>query len=366
MAAYGSPERGQANVLGANGKPKNNWMKYGLIAVVLMMGGGFVLSQDDQPVQMRSMEGNVTEIAATAPVNLVLPPNQTAATTVPQQVTQPQQGGGLVLPDAMTAGTGSEVKRPRRVTSFAVSEHNQGPSAPSRPQVTATEGQPGQQQPQSTTIAFAGTTMPGLRAGRAMDMTLVMQPGLYSMTLLTPINSERDGDFFAILPHPIKSRMGVTLMEAGSTIQGSYKSQISQGQSRIVTAVARGMTPNGVPVPFGDAAGADGDGRLGVPGTLKTHLGARLGSALTLMVTQGAFQAATTALQAAIAGGGQGGNTFFNMNSSGLDAAVAAAVRNGSSIQNTVDVEAGRTVAFMLSVPVDFSDAYSLTPTGAR
>jgi len=84
----------------------------------------------------------------------------------------------------------------------------------------------------------------------------------------------------------------------------------------------------------------------------------------TLMVTQGAFQAASAALQASLTRGS--GNSYVNLNTASLDAALAATLRNTLNIQNTVDVPAGTEIAFMLNQPIDFADAYRLAPTGAR
>jgi type IV secretion system protein VirB10 len=275
-----------------------------------------------------------------------------------------------LLPQGNTLG-------PRRVTSFAAKaqQPSQSASAPagdrSTPAATnATAAPPSQgtagsgARPELTTIAFAGGAMPGLRAGPAIDLTFVMQPGLYRLVLAAPINSERGGTFFGILPEAIRSPAGVVLMERGSRLWGAYKSEVGPGQERIVSAAAWGLTPNGVPVPLGEATVTDGTGRAGMPGTVNTHFWARFGGAITLMVTQGAFQAASAALQASLTRGS--GNSYVNLNTASLDAALAATLRNTLNIQNTVDVPAGTEIAFMLNQPIDFADAYRLAPTGAR
>jgi type IV secretion system protein VirB10 len=272
---------------------------------------------------------------------------------------------------------------PRRVTSFAARAQQAGQASPppgagtSAAQATGAPATPspatapvgpvgatGGARPELTTVAFAAGAMPGLRAGPAIDLTFVMQPGLYRLVLAAPINSERGGTFFGILPEAIRSPAGVVLMERGSRLWGAYKSEVGPGQERIVSAAAWGLTPNGVPVPLGEATVTDGTGRAGMPGTVNTHFWARFGGAITLMVTQGAFQAASAALQASLTRGS--GNSYLNLNTASLDAALAATLRNSLNIQTTVDVPAGTEIAFMLNQPIDFADAYRLAPTRAR
>lgn len=357
-----NPERGAPARLGRYGRPVRHGTRItlgglavaGLLALIWHRGDPIL-----EPV-LPPQAGPDT-IAPTAGMQFITFP--------PAQATAQTGGGGPVMP-ADTAMPGQRAG-PKRVVSYAAQRQQAAPS-PTDPASAAAPRPPGSVpgvaadassgRPEATQVAFPAATMPGLRAGPAIDTTLTMMPGLYAIVLDTPINSEREGSFFAHLPRPIRSPAGVVLMEKDSRIWGHYKSEVNPGQGRVVSAVAWGMTPQGVPVPLGDATAADGSGRAGMPGVVNTHWGARVGSALTLMVTQGAVQAASAALQASLARGG--GNAFFNLNSGGIDAAIAAAVRGGAAIQNTVDVEAGKEITFMLTTPISFADAYRLAPTG--
>jgi type IV secretory pathway VirB10-like protein len=212
--------------------------------------------------------------------------------------------------------------------------------------------------PTTTGIEFATAQLPGRRASPAQDMSRMLVPGLYSMILDTPINTERGGSFLAHLPREIRSPLGVVLMEKNTVIRGTVNTQMSAGQGRVALINAWAQTPNGVFVPLGDASVGDATGRNGVPGVVNSNLWPRLQGAVILMATQGAFQLATTALQTALSSGQ--GNTFFNLNSGGIESAVAEAVRSGMSIQNSADIAVGKELTFYITEPISFEDSYSL------
>ena len=365
-------ERDTPTRLGRFGRPVRSGLG---VAGLLVTGAAVVafalrgeLSPAVKPPQTEAGADTITPGAAiTQPA---LPAVQPAVMAMPQPgpATPVMPANTALLPQGTAQG-------PRRVTSFAAKAQQTGQAAQPQPSPggvpLAASGAPvvaspatGVSRPELTSVAFAAGAMPGLRAGPAIDLTFVMPPGLYRLVLAAPINSERSGSFFGILPEAIRSPAGVVLMERGSRLWGTYKSEVGPGQERIVSAAAWGLTPQGVPVPLGDAAVADGTGRAGMPGTVNTHFGARFGGAITLMVTQGAFQAASAALQASLTRGS--GNSFVNLNTASLDAALAATLRNTTNIQNTVDVPAGTEIAFMLNQPISFADAYRLAPTAVR
>ena len=368
-------ERDVPTRLGRFGRP----VRSGLGVAGLLVTGAAVVAfalrgEFNPPLPPPQTEGGADTIMPGAAI--------TQPALQPVSMAAPQPGPTApVMPTNTALLPQSNAQGPRRVTSFAAKAQQTGQStsttstsstsaaagAPATSPVTASTGSgpdTGGPRPEATTVAFAGSAMPGLRAGPAIDLTFVMPPGLYRLVLAAPLNSERGGTFFGILPEAIRSPAGVTLMERGSRLWGAYKSEVGPGQERIVSAAAWGLTPNGVPVPLGEAVVADGSGRAGMPGSLNSHFWSRFGGAITLMVTQGAFQAASAALQASLTRGS--GNAYLNLNTSSLDAALAATLRNSLNIQATVDVPAGTEIAFLLNQPVDFADAYRLAPTGAR
>jgi len=103
----------------------------------------------------------------------------------------------------------------------------------------------------STTVAFKGGEIPGLRAGAAIDDTYVLMPGVIKCALDTAIDTTQPGPIFCHTTEAAKSRAGVTLMERGTSIVGTYSSSIQQGQTRMPAMSAFAITPNGVPVALG-------------------------------------------------------------------------------------------------------------------
>lgn len=272
----------------------------------------------------------------------------------PPRETPTEARDPVMPPDTTKAGQDAPTRR--RMTSYAPSRQPQ-PAADARQQTAAAEAQRN-----ATSVNFKGSEMPGRRAGAAMDTALTLWPGIYTCTLAVAVNSERAGPFFCINDADVKSPRGVTLMEKGSTISGSYKSEVGAGQSRVVSLAAWGITPEGVPVPLGASVG-DAMGRNGMSGALNTHPWQRIGSAVFLLTSQAAISAAQIALQSALSSGS--GNTYFNFSGggAGLSAAIAEAIRGGNAIQNTVEVNPGTQVAFLVTEPVTFADAYTLEPT---
>lgn len=208
-----------------------------------------------------------------------------------------------------------------------------------------------------TSVAFRGTAIAGARAGAPLDTTLVLMPGVYRCTLDTAVSSERPGPFFCHVTQDWLSPAGVRLMEAGTRIQGSYESHVAPGQSRILSLAATGWTPQGVPVPLGAPVG-DALGRVGMDGAVDRHFWERFGGAVFLMLSGSAISAAQGAVQAALARGDN--NTYLNLQTGGVQGAVASVLRDSINIPNTVTKNQGEEIAILVTQPVDFSDAYRL------
>ncbi len=138
----------------------------------------------------------------------------------------------------------------------------------------------------STTVAFKGGEIPGLRAGAAIDDTYVLMPGVIKCALDNAIDTTQPGPIFCHTTEAAKSRAGVTLMERGTSIVGTYSSSIQQGQTRMPAMSAFAITPNGVPVALGMPMG-DAIGQAGFPGDVNNHTLARFGGALLLLAGQG-------------------------------------------------------------------------------
>ena len=253
---------------------------------------------------------------------------------------------------------GQQAARPQRMVSYAVPQQLPRPpqaatdAAPSAGQGPSAPGQPG-----ATSVQFKGTTLPGGRAGAAMDTSLMLMPGVYGCVLDTAVSSERAGPFQCHTKHDIKSPFGATLMEAGTVIIGSYQSDVGQGQARVVSLVATAYTKNGVPVPMGNAPVADALGRVGMPGAVNRHLAERFGGAVLLLLSQGAISTAQNAVRSG------NGNTYLNLESgSGVSSVATEALRSSINIPNTVEKNQGEEIGFFITAPISFEDAYRLRP----
>ena len=329
--------------------------------------GGDPPMPEDRQVEIRRV-ASATEGTQPRREEPTTPPSPPSGTPSPPQ----QQTGAPPMPPATGswvgggagAGAAGAGEKPRRMLSFATT--TPPPAAPGTTQQTgdgagvpsspSPPGQPGQQGP--TTVAFGGTSLPGRRAGAAIDTSLVLMPGIYSCVLETAVDSERPGPFFCRVREPIRSPADVTLMERGTRIVGTYSNEVGQGQGRIASLAATAWTPQGVPVPLGAQVG-DPLGRTGMAGQVDTHFWPRMQTAVVLLLTRGALQTAQTALQSALS---KSNTTNLNISSGGVEQAIAESLRGTQGIQNTVRVNQGEEISFMVTEPVSFADAYRLAP----
>lgn len=221
-------------------------------------------------------------------------------------------------------------------------------SEPPAPQPAAT--------PEQTGIAFKAGRIPGVKAGPAVDLTYMLMPGVVKCVLSNAIDTTQPGPIFCHTSEDVYSPQHIKLMEKGTQIVGSYTSNMQQGQTRLPAVSAFAITPNGVTIaltsPMGDALG-----RAGFAGEVDTHFMAKFGGALLLLAAQGTISTAQAALQHG------SGNSYVNLNTGGLESAVSEVLRNTVNIPPTVTVNQGSEVAFLVTQPIDFHDAYELRTT---
>ena len=316
-------------------------------AAAALIGYVFWADSGEKPEKTAQQENFIRVAAAdfsrdatpvVIPISMPLP-------SQPPPVPAPQ-----FAPAAAQPGGAAPAKAPRMV-SFAVT----APPAPATP-AGGSGGPPGAEAAGGpTSVAFAGQRIAGGRAGVAIDTSLTLMPGIYSCILDTAVSSERSGPFQCHTDENILSPLGVPLMEAGTTIIGSYTSDVRQGQSRIASLVATAWTPQGVPVPLG-AHVTDELGRNGMSGQVNRHLVERFGGAVMLLLSQGAIDFARSALR-------QGsGNSSVSINTGGVQNLASDALRSSINIPNTIEKNQGERIGFFVTAPVSFADAYRLTP----
>ena len=204
-----------------------------------------------------------------------------------------------------------------------------------------------------TRVAFKGADLPGARAGKALDQTYMLMPGIHHCVLETAVQSDLPGPIQCHLRDDALSPTGVVLMEKGTIVTGEYKNNVQQGQSRLFTMAATAYTPNGVPVPL-DSPMADGLGRAGLDGEVNNHLWARFGGAVLLSLVDSGFSVLGSALSHG------NGNTNLNFNSGSMSNLSQDVLRNTVDIPPTITKHQGDDVTIFIRYPIDFSDAYQL------
>ena len=204
-----------------------------------------------------------------------------------------------------------------------------------------------------THVVFKSTELPGARAGKALDQTYMLMPGIHHCVLETAVQSDLPGPIQCHLRDDALSPTGVVLMEKGTIVTGEYKNNVQQGQSRLFTMAATAYTPNGVPVPL-DSPMADGLGRAGLDGEVNNHLWARFGGGVLLSLVDSGFGVLSSALSHG------NGNTNINLNSGGMSNIAEDVLRNTVNIPPTITKHQGDDVTIFIRYPIDFSDAYQL------
>jgi type IV secretion system protein VirB10 len=339
---------------------RSGWRLIALWAVGCTAVVGFVFWRDaHKPVPARAtavgqqlgqfvptpeFRQSIIPVANAMPAMSLAPPS-----APPPPAPPPQVRSAFGPPPA--GGSQAASQAPRMLT-FTPGAFPRDPRSEARPQAVAADRSAGEAG--RSAVAFKPASIPGLKAGPAMDLTFTMMPGVVTCLLDNALDTTKPGKVFCHTDETVYSLIGVKLMEAGTRIVGDYQSDIGMGENRVGAMAAYAITPNGVPVPLGSFPMGDGMGRGGFDGELDTHPWARIGSALVLLTTQGAIGAAQTALQ-------QRGTSYTNINVGGLDYALAEVIRGSASVRNTLRVNQGSRIGLLVAQPIDFSDAYALT-----
>ena len=154
----------------------------------------------------------------------------------------------------------------------------------------------------------------------------------------------------------VLSPTGVTLLEAGTIVGGTYTSLVGEGQNRIVAVSAEAQSPNGVIADIGGPI-ADQLGAAGVEGSVDEHWWQRIGGAMLLSLVDNGFGLAQAALS-------KGGNTNLNFNTGGGVGTISQQLLSKTiNIPPTITLNQGTEIALWVTKYVDFSPSYRLEPT---
>jgi type IV secretion system protein VirB10 len=208
-----------------------------------------------------------------------------------------------------------------------------------------------------THIAFAPTTMAGGKAGPALRLTYVMMPQTIPCALDTAMDSTLAGPIMCHTTQDILSPAHIVLLPTGTTVVGSYKNDVRNGQHRLFALTGNAITQDGIPVPLNSPV-ADGLGRTGIEGDVNNHYMERFGAAIALTAAQSAIQLG----QAALTSGNQN-NTNFNFGGGGggggggIETLATEILRQQGVIPPTISVPPGAIVSIVVDHPIDFSEA---------
>jgi type IV secretion system protein VirB10 len=154
----------------------------------------------------------------------------------------------------------------------------------------------------------------------------------------------------------VLSPTGVTLLEAGTIVGGTYTSLVGEGQNRIVAVSAEAQSPNGVIADIGGPI-ADQLGAAGVAGSVDEHWWQRIGGAMLLSLIDNGFGLAQAALS-------KGGNTYLNFDTGGGVGTISQQLLSKTiNIPPTITLNQGTEIALWVTKYVDFSPSYRLEPT---
>ncbi|MDL2351288.1 MAG: TrbI/VirB10 family protein [Pseudomonadota bacterium] len=192
----------------------------------------------------------------------------------------------------------------------------------------------------------AAVRTPGGRvlATRLANPSLTVQQGTVIQAVLeTALDSNRPGFVRAIVSRDVRSFDGSrVLIPRGSRLFGEYKSDLGQGQSRVLVQWQKLTRPDGVQIAL-DSPAADPLGRAGIGGKVNTHFFARFASALLQ---------STLDIGVGLATRSAGGGTVVL----GLPGSTQNLVQpNQENLKPTVTVKQGTSVSVFVAHDLDFS-----------
>lgn len=133
-----------------------------------------------------------------------------------------------------------------------------------------------------------GTQVAGLATSASLESTgadasrLLLEGTLISGVLETAIQSDTPGSIRAIVSEDIWSvDASQVILPQGSRLIGRYESRLSQGQSRVLIAWSRLITPDHRSIAL-DSTGVDGLGRAGLSGDVDQHFATKFEAAFLI------------------------------------------------------------------------------------
>ncbi|MCK4118403.1 TrbI/VirB10 family protein [Ralstonia nicotianae] len=177
-------------------------------------------------------------------------------------------------------------------------------------------------------------------AGRLPACT-VTQGFVIPATFVGGNNSDKPGEFRAMVSQDVYDTVDGTCkaIPAGAMLVGTYSSDISIGQERLLVAFTRLQLPNKKWVPLGSMQGADPNGYAGVSGDVNNHFFKILWGAVAIAVLEQRFNNQQTATTAS-AGGGL--TTYGNAAGQVATQTAQTILNRNQNIRPTITTEPGQ------------------------
>jgi len=335
------------------------WAVVGITAGVLVLI--FYRSSNTPPEKIKEkLPARLASLESYVPPMIVPqaprpPPELRAATPPPAPAPEPPRAPPP-LPEPRASPLASLVPSMPKAQSFHPnmlsypdpSGAQAGSNAPGGEHGTAPDGTP------AKTVTYASTKLSGVKAGLVGDQTFLLMPGLTSCVLDTAIDSQLSGPIQCHIDSDIRPH-GVTLIDRGSIIQGTYKGDVRNGQSRIAVAADWIWDKTtGCVVQLDNAPMADELGRAGLDGHVDNHIFERFGAAVILSMIDSGIQLGQAALS-------KGGNTYLSFSSGGDAGNLASQIlRKQIDIPPTITKNQGDRIAVFITKPLDFSACYDV------
>ena len=191
------------------------------------------------------------------------------------------------------------------------------------------------------------------RANNLGDLgEIIVQGTIISAVLETAINTELPGIIRAQVTEPVFSYDGSeVLMPSGTRIIGTFNSDISTAQSRVLIAWNRAITPSGASVELG-STGTDRLGRSGTAGNVDSRFLERFGSAIVISVISAIPSFLSTETESANV---EAANDVANNASSDLGEQAETALEDYLNLPPIIRVPQGEEIRILVNRDLVFS-----------
>ena len=186
-----------------------------------------------------------------------------------------------------------------------------------------------------TQIAGLGATVSAISSADSASR-LLLEGTLIAGVLETAIQSDIPGSIRAVVSEDVWSAdASQIILPKGSRLIGRYEAGFSQGQSRILVAWSRAITPDHRSIAL-NSSGADGLGRAGLSGIVDQHFGTKFEAAFLISVASaiGQFGANAVLPRAEV-------REAFNTGSETVTETASDALGDYLSIPPTIHIDQG-------------------------